>query len=72
LIAKTVVENAFQVISIQFMALAQATDCLKIEEKLSSKTKEMYKEIRDIFPVLVEDRTHYQEIETIKEFLKKI
>jgi histidine ammonia-lyase len=72
LIAKTVVENAFQVVSIHFMALAQATDCLKIEEKLSSKTKEMYKEIRNIFPILIEDRTHYQEIETIREFLKRI
>lgn len=72
LIAKTVIENAFQVISIHFMALAQATDCLKIEQKLSSKTKKMHKEIRKIFPVLIEDRTHYEEIETIKEFLKKI
>jgi histidine ammonia-lyase len=54
------------------MALAQATDCLKIEEKLSSKTREMYKEIRNIFPVLIEDRTHYQEIEAIINFLKKI
>ncbi|MDR1198967.1 MAG: aromatic amino acid ammonia-lyase [Prevotellaceae bacterium] len=70
LIAKMVVENAFQVISIQFMALAQATDCLKIEEKLSSKTGEMYKEIRKIFPVLIEDRTHYKEIEKIIKFLK--
>jgi histidine ammonia-lyase len=70
LIAKQVIDNAFQVISIQFMALAQATDCLKIEEKLSSKTREMFLEIRKIFPVLIEDRTHYQEIEKIKEFLK--
>lgn len=70
LIAKTVVDNAFQVISIHFMALAQATDCLKIEDKLSPKVREMYREIRSIFPVLIEDRTHYQEIENIKEFLK--
>jgi histidine ammonia-lyase len=72
LITKTVVENAFQVISIHFMALAQATDCLKFEEKLSSETRKMYKEIRKIFPVLIGDRTHYQEIEKIKEFLKRI
>jgi histidine ammonia-lyase len=72
LIAKAVIENAFQVISIHFMALAQATDYLKIEEKLSSKASKMYSDIRNIFPVLIEDRTHYQEIENIKEFLKKI
>jgi histidine ammonia-lyase len=72
LIAKTVIENAFQVISIQFMALAQATDYLKVDEKLSSQTREMYREIRKIFPVIIEDRTHYQEIKNITEFLKKI
>lgn len=70
LIAKTVVDNAFQVISIHLMALAQATDCLKMEDKLSPKARDMYREIRSIFPVLIEDRTHYQEIENIKEFLK--
>jgi histidine ammonia-lyase len=71
LIAKRVIDNAFQVISIQFMALAQAVDYLKIEEKLSSKTRDFYKEIRKIFPVLVEDRTLYQEIEKVTELLKK-
>jgi histidine ammonia-lyase len=70
LLTKTVIENAYQVISIHFMALAQATDYLKIEEKLSSKAREIYREIRNIFPVLIEDRTHYQEIERIVDFLK--
>jgi histidine ammonia-lyase len=71
LIAKRVIDNAFQVIAIQFMALAQATDCLKFERKLSPKTREMYCEIRKNFPVLIEDRTHYQEIAKIVEYLKK-
>jgi histidine ammonia-lyase len=70
LIAKTVIENAFQVISIHFMALAQATDCLKFEEKLSSQTQSFYKEIRKCFPVLIEDRTLYQDIEKVVELLK--
>jgi len=51
--------------------LAQATDYLKIEKKLSSKSREMFKEIRNIFPILIEDRTHYQEIEKIIDFLRK-
>jgi Histidine ammonia-lyase len=69
LITKHVIDNAFQVISIQFMALAQATDYLKIEKKLSSKTQEMFLEIRKVFPILVEDKTLYNEIATIKELL---
>jgi histidine ammonia-lyase len=72
LLAAKVVENAFQVMAIHSMALAQAVDYLEIEEKLSSETREFYKEIRHNFPLLIEDRTHYEEIEKVKEFLKKI
>ena len=70
LITKHVIDNAFQVISIQFMALAQAIDYLQIENKLSSESRKIYKEIRNIFPKLVEDKTLYQEIEKITNFLK--
>ncbi|MDR0725800.1 MAG: aromatic amino acid ammonia-lyase [Prevotellaceae bacterium] len=72
LIAKTVIDNAFQVIAIHFMALAQATDYLIFEEKLSPRTREMYVEIRRRFPVLIEDRTLYQNIAATVEFLKTI
>ena len=69
-ITKHVIDNAFQVLSIQFMALAQAVDYLQIENKMSSKTRKMFGEIRKIFPKLVEDRTLYQEIEKMVAFLK--
>ena len=72
LITKTVIENAFQVISIQFMALAQATDCLKIEGQLSPKSCEMYREIRKRFPILVEDRILYEDIEKVKTYIMSI
>jgi histidine ammonia-lyase len=69
LLTKTVIENAFQVTAIHCMALAQATDYLKIENMLSSLTRTMYREIREMFPVLIEDKTLYEEIAKIKEFL---
>jgi histidine ammonia-lyase len=71
LLAAKVVENAFQVAAIQSMAVAQAVDCLNIEDKLSSETGKFYREIRRIFPVLIEDRTHYEEIEKIRIHLMK-
>ncbi|MDR2840244.1 MAG: aromatic amino acid ammonia-lyase [Paludibacter sp.] len=71
LITKRVIDNAFQVIVIQFMALAQATDYLKIDEKLSSQTRQMYLNIRKLFPVLIHDRTLYSEIAELKRFLMK-
>ncbi|MDR0540737.1 MAG: aromatic amino acid ammonia-lyase [Dysgonamonadaceae bacterium] len=72
LLAKTVIENAYQVASIHAMALAQATDFLKIEEKLSTTTRKLYQEVRANFPILIEDRTLYQNIENVKKYLQTI
>jgi histidine ammonia-lyase len=70
LIAKTVIENSYQVMSIHFMALVQAVDYLKIQEKLSPKTREIYNEIRAFFPVFTNDTPKYKEIEEMKNYLK--
>ena len=69
LMAKTVVENSFQVVSIHYMALVQAVDCLKIQDKLAKETRAVYDEIRSLFPVFVNDTPKYREIEQIKTYL---
>jgi histidine ammonia-lyase len=69
LMAKTVIENSYQVMSIHFMALVQAVDCLKIQEKLSQKTRAVYDEIRAFFPVFTSDTPKYKEIEQMKNYL---
>jgi histidine ammonia-lyase len=69
-ITKRVIDNAFQVIAIQFMALAQAIDYLQIENKMSSKTRKIFNEIRQIFPILIEDRALYPENEEMIKILK--
>lgn len=70
LLAKTVVENGFQVMSIHFMAIVQAIDCLQIQDKLAGKSKAIYDEIREFFPKFVDDTPKYKEIITMTEFLK--
>lgn len=70
LIAKKVIENAFQVMSIHFMALVQAIDCLKIQDSLSKNTRQIYDEIRSFFPVFIEDTPKYKEIEQMNDYLK--
>ena len=71
LICARVIENSYQVMAIHAMALAQAVDCLKIADKLSPVTKELYNQIREIVPVFVEDTPKYKEIEAIMAWLKK-
>ena len=68
--AKTIIENSFQVMSIHYMAIVQAVDYLKIQDKLSTKGKEIYDEIRTFFPVFIEDTPFYEDIERMTEFLK--
>lgn len=71
LLAKTVIENSFQVMAIQYMALLQAIDYLKIEADLSSESKEVYYKIRAFFPKFTEDTPKYKDIAAIINFLKE-
>ncbi len=70
LMAKMVVDNAYQVMSVLFMGLAQAIDILDIRSGLSHNTLKIYKEIRDIFPKFVEDKPIYKELSAITGYLK--
>lgn len=70
LLCKRVISNAYQVMSILYIALAQATDCLGIAEKLSPKTKEQYDAIRKICPKFIEDTPFYEEVATTEKYLR--
>ncbi len=72
LVAQRVIENSYQVLAIELIALVQAVDYLDIADKLSSKTKQMYHDIRSIVPVFVEDTTKYKEINSVIDLLKGI
>jgi histidine ammonia-lyase len=69
LTTKTVIENSYQVMSIHFMALVQAIDYLKIQDKLSEQTRAIYNEIRAFFPVFSDDTPKYKEIEQMINYL---
>lgn len=69
LAAKTVIENAYQVQAIHMIALVQAIDYLKIQNKLSESTAKAFGKIRELVPVFVEDTPKYEEIARICDFL---
>lgn len=70
LLCADVIENTFQVMSILYIALVQAVDCLKIEEKVSPTTRKIYKRIREIVPIFIEDEPFYKSIARVEEYLK--
>ncbi len=70
LLCKQVVENAWQVMAIHYIALAQATDCLQISERLAPTSRRMYDAVRDIIPMFRDDAPFYKQIAQVQEYLK--
>ena len=69
LITKKVINNSYQVMSIELIALLQAIDFLDIANKLSDKTKTVYDDLRQIVPKFVEDAPKHKDIENINNFI---
>jgi histidine ammonia-lyase len=69
LITKKVIENAYEVVAIELMTIMQAIDYLQVQEKVSSKTKKLYDDIRMIVPPLKEDKVLYPYLKKIKDYL---
>ncbi len=69
LMAARVINNAYEVLAIEWMALIQAVDYLGVEKKLADRTKKYYRIIREIVPVFKDDSTKYEDIEKIKSEL---
>ena len=71
LLCRQVVENAYQVMAIHFIALAQATDCLGIKADLCDTSRAVYEQIRTIQPEILEDTPFYKEIARVITYLKR-
>ena len=70
LLCKRVIDNAYQVMAIHMIALRQATDILKLRDRLCTASREMYDRVNAIIPAFVEDKTFYGEIAEVEEMLK--
>jgi histidine ammonia-lyase len=64
-----VIENAFEVLAVEVMAVVQAIDALEYKAKVSSATKKIYDDIRAILPAFSEDMAMYPYVDAIKKYL---
>jgi len=71
LMTKKVIDNTFEVLSIEFITIIQAVDYLKIKNKLGKQSQLIYNDLRKLVPVFTEDTPKYKEIEIIKQYLMK-
>lgn len=69
LITKKVIENAFEVLSIELITIVQAIEYLQVQDKVSSKTKKMYDEIRNLVPIFTEDVIMYPYVNKVKDYI---
>ena len=65
-----VIDNCYQVLSILFLAMAQAVDCLHIADQLAPITKAQYDAIRSITPTIIEDTPFYDDLVNIEAYLR--
>lgn len=68
-ITSKVIENAFEVLSIEMITIVQAIDYLGQKDKISSVTKKWYDDIRNIIPVFKEDQVMYPFVQKVKDHL---
>ena len=66
---KTVIENAYEVISIQLIALTQAVYFSDKAEKLSSASTNILKDLQEIVPPFKTDEPIYPYIQAVKNYL---
>jgi len=67
---RRVIENAYQVLAIEFVAIVQAVEYLQIEDKLSSYTKALFKELKTVTPPFTGDAVLYKRNDAVKNYLQ--
>ncbi len=70
LMTKRVIDNTYEVLSVQLMAILQAVDYLNCQSKLSPVTHDFYAAARKIFPKFIEDLPKYKDLEKVRDFLE--
>jgi histidine ammonia-lyase len=70
-ITHKVIINAYEVLAIQLISIAQAIDILSCQDSVSTRTKEIYMAIRAIIPAFSEDKPLYMAIQSVKDYLMK-
>ncbi len=70
LLAKKVIDNAFEVMAIEWLAILQAIDYLHIADRLSSASKAVFFELRAIVPIFDQDFPLSDSLQQLCYFLK--
>lgn len=70
-ICKKVIDNTFEVLAIQWVALIQAIDIADVSDRLSTKGKELYVSLRNHMAFFKEDEVKYERLHAITSYMKQ-
>jgi histidine ammonia-lyase len=71
LMTSRVIENAYIVLSIEMVTLAQTIDFLGEERKYSNASRDLFNGLRKVFPPLVNDRVAAPDLEKAAQYAKQ-
>jgi histidine ammonia-lyase len=69
LMAARIIENSYEVMSVHLLTLLQAVDYLKIEDKMSAYTRDLYQKLRKIVPAFDQDHYMSPDLRRINEYI---
>ena len=72
IITDRVIENAYQVLAIEFIAICQAIDILEVTTNLSTESKKWYDAVRQLVPVCEDDVPQFEQIINLIGYLRTI
>ncbi len=72
LMTRRVIDNSFDVLAVQALALAQAIDYLKCQPRMCAFTHKFFDDVRAIVPPIIEDKPRYDDIQMIRKYLLKL
>jgi len=71
MLTRRVINNAFQVLAIELIAIIQAIDYLKADKKVSKNNQKLYDSLRQIVPKFVDDSPKHEEIQKMTDFIQQ-
>jgi histidine ammonia-lyase len=72
LITRRIIDNSFDVLAVQALALAQAIDYLKCQTRMSGFSLKFYEDIRQLVPPIIEDQSRYVDLQKVRKYLIKL
>lgn len=72
MMTKKVIDNSFEVLAIQAMAILQAIDFLDCSDRLAITSKNFYEALRNLVPTIQDDQPRYMEQKKVKDYLEEM